>query len=51
MKEDGKFRRFRLRGKKKVTLEIGLWSLGHNIKKFFQSLLKDTKKAMEFGLD
>jgi transposase len=51
MKENGKFRRFRLRGKEKVSLEIGLWSLGHNIKKFFQSLLKDTKKAMEFGLD
>lgn len=48
MKENGKFRRFRLRGEEKVSLEIGLWSIGHNIKKFFYSLLKDTKRAMKF---
>jgi len=51
MKENGKFRRFRLRGKEKVSIEIGLWSMGHNIKKLFQSLLNDAKKAAKFGLN
>lgn len=51
MKENGKFRRFRLRGKEKVSLEIGLWSIGHNIKKFSYSLFKNMKKSMECGLN
>ncbi len=51
MKENGKFRRFRLRGKEKVSIEIGLWSMGHNIKKLFRSLLNDAKKAAKFGLN
>ncbi len=51
MKENGKFRRFRLRGKEKVSIEIGLWSIGHNIKKLFQSLLSNPKKAAKYGLN
>jgi len=51
MKENGKFRRFLLRGKEKVSIEIGLWSMGHNIKKLFQSLLGNPKKAAKFGLN
>lgn len=38
LKENGKFRRFLLRGLDKVSIEFGLLSLGHNMKKWHKGI-------------
>ena len=44
-KQNKGFRRFRLRGKDKVSIEIGLISLAHNLQKMIKTQNQPTKRA------
>ena len=46
IKQNYRFRRFMLRGKNKVTIEMGLLSIGHNLRKIAAKIIEETEKNM-----
>ena len=46
IKHNHKFKRFQLRGKNKVNIEMGLMAIGHNIKKIAKKIMEELEENM-----